>query len=152
MSKCAELFTIHCLPSFWNLCTEKTHNLKNRFEFVSQSEDFKKLSLKDVMKLLNSQDLIVSSEESIFTSVERWILHDKENRLPSFDELTSTVRYSLLSEQYLDNLIKNNQLVINSKRYDDSLSLPGNAILTRKGLLTVKSTSTQGFKPFLSYS
>ena len=30
--------------------------LKNRFEFVSQSEDFKKLSLKDVMKLLNSQE------------------------------------------------------------------------------------------------
>jgi len=115
----SNVFSIRTLANMF-VCAElelrANKYINDRFEFVSQSEDFKKLSLKDVMKLLNSQDLIVSSEESIFTSVQRWILHDKESRLSSFDELTSTVRYSLLSEQYLDNLIKNNQLVINSKR------------------------------------
>ena len=94
----------------------KAHNfLLERFEMVNTTEEFLKLDHKELSKYLSMDDIIVKSEESIFECILRWINVDSDKRSPYFDNLIPNVRFALLSEQYLNNQIKSNNLVKSSK-------------------------------------
>jgi len=85
-----------------------------RFEIVSQTDEFLKLAAKEVKKFLSMDDIIVKSEESIFECILRWIRVDEENRRTHFDDLIETVRFPLVTEHYLQSEILKNEYVTNS--------------------------------------
>jgi len=88
----------------------KAHNfLLERFELVSKTEEFLKLSSCEVLKFLSMDEIMVKSEESIFECIIRWIEVDRESRSKHFDELISAVRFPLLSEHFLNSEMISNE-------------------------------------------
>ena len=93
----------------------KAHNfLLDRFEIISDTDEFLKLEPKLLVKYLGMDDIIVKSEESIFECITRWVDQDPDQRSQHFDSLITTVRFPLIPEQYLNNHIKSHKLVKSS--------------------------------------
>ncbi|XP_065841023.1 kelch-like protein 3 [Oscarella lobularis] len=68
---------------------------------LAQMDEFRRLSLEHVSRLLTSDELAVAREEEVWDIVLQWIQHDKENRKSSIGELAKSVRFSLIPEQFV---------------------------------------------------
>lgn len=66
-----------------------------------QNQEFLQLSLDQMLILLASNDLNVTSEEHIFHAVINWINHDILNRKSTIAQLLSFVKLPLLSPSFL---------------------------------------------------
>ncbi|XP_077300626.1 kelch-like protein 25 [Arctopsyche grandis] len=71
------------------------------FETLHKTQDFLNLPVSTVMEILNSDDLIVPSEEDVFNSVKSWINYDDASRKNDLAQLMNSVRLSLLSMEFL---------------------------------------------------
>ncbi|KAM9361216.1 kelch repeat and BTB domain-containing protein 12 [Symphorus nematophorus] len=86
--------------------------LRQHFVQVCQSEEVLELEAHQLGKLLTSDDLNVSREETILDVVLRWVKHntllDGEVRIPHLPELLRKVRLPLINPDYLREAIKRN--------------------------------------------
>ncbi|XP_077294579.1 kelch-like protein 7 isoform X2 [Arctopsyche grandis] len=73
------------------------------FETLHKTQGFLNLPLFNLMEILKSNDLIVSSEESVFNAVKLWVNHDDANRKSDLALLMRSVRLSLLSMEFIVN-------------------------------------------------
>ena len=84
------------------------------FSKVSNSEEFLKLEVDQVMELLGRDDLKIETEEQIFDAVVRWIEYDSKDRSKYMANLLSLVRLPLLSPPLLADKVKVNPLICQS--------------------------------------
>nr|XP_039267693.1 kelch-like protein 28 [Styela clava] len=75
--------------------------INQNFEEISKLDEIHDLPVKYLIKILSSDDLNVSSEESVFQILESWIMWDVEARKINLPRLLKCVRLSLLSATYL---------------------------------------------------
>lgn len=78
------------------------------FSKVSRQDEFVALSLSQVVELVRCDDVRVDSEEDIYESVTRWINHDEDKRIEHSDMLYNYVRFPILSQKFLREVVTNN--------------------------------------------
>lgn len=90
--------------------------LKQHFVQVCQNEEVLELEAHQLAKLLTSDDLNVSREETILDVVLRWVKHspltDGEIRFPHLPELIRKVRLPLIDHEYLRETMKRNTALL----------------------------------------
>lgn len=90
----------------------KTANLytNDHFMEVIKNQEFLMLSADDVATLLQSDDLNVSSEESVFDALLRWLEHEPKTRQQEASRLLAFVKLPLLSPAFLTDHVENNEM------------------------------------------
>ncbi|XP_077289483.1 kelch-like protein 25 [Arctopsyche grandis] len=73
------------------------------FETLHKTQGFLNLPLFSVIEILESNDLFVSSEESVFNAVKLWVNHDDANRKSDLAQLMRFVRLSLMPLEFFAN-------------------------------------------------
>ena len=68
---------------------------------LAETDEFRRLSLEHVSRLLASDELAVSREEEVWDIAMKWFQHDEDNRKSTMEILTKSIRFSLLSEQFV---------------------------------------------------
>jgi len=106
----------------------RAHNyMLERFEMVCKTEEFIKLDVDEVLKYLKMDDVIVKSEDSILNCITRWIEKNPDKRTEHFDLLISAVRFPLLTDHSLNQLLQDNPYVkistVAQKEIKESLQL-----------------------------
>ncbi|CBY19239.1 unnamed protein product [Oikopleura dioica] len=96
---CPELFTASL-----NFIKKNSLNILNEQEFLE-------LGLKDVLRLLEYDDLVVPNEEAVFDIVTAWVEHDLDARKSSVAELLRAMRLCHISPTYLAENIEPHHLV-----------------------------------------
>ena len=64
-----------------------------------KTDEFRRLSLEVVSRLLALDELAVSREEDVWDVVMQWIRYDEKNRNSHFEELSKVVRFPLIAER-----------------------------------------------------
>ncbi|XP_076391790.1 kelch-like protein 5 isoform X2 [Megachile rotundata] len=80
------------------------------FMEVTKNQEFLLLSASEVAKLLESEDLNVPSEETIFHALMTWLEYDPENRRKDASRLLSLVKLPLLSPAFIADNIESNEM------------------------------------------
>ncbi|XP_077258848.1 kelch-like protein 5 [Temnothorax americanus] len=80
------------------------------FMEVTKNQEFLLLSADEVAKLLESEDLNVPSEETIFHALVTWLEHDPENRRKDASKLLGLVKLPLLSPAFIADNIESNEM------------------------------------------
>ncbi|XP_076244512.1 kelch-like protein 5 isoform X2 [Calliopsis andreniformis] len=80
------------------------------FMEVTKNQEFLLLSANEVAKLLESEDLNVPSEETIFHALMTWVEYDPENRRKDASRLLSLVKLPLLSPAFIADNIESNEM------------------------------------------
>lgn len=89
--------------------------LRQHFVQVCQNEEVLELEAHQLGRLLSSDDLNVSREETILDVVLRWVKHctlEGEDRIPHLPELLRKVRLPLISPDYLREMMKRNMALL----------------------------------------
>ncbi|XP_071439101.1 ring canal kelch homolog [Hetaerina americana] len=74
---------------------------EQHFMEAVECEEFLSLSSQQVLKLVSSDRLTVSSEEKVFECIVTWVRHDIDERKQYLAELMEHVRFPLLSHEFL---------------------------------------------------
>ncbi|XP_076619748.1 kelch-like protein 5 [Colletes latitarsis] len=90
------------------------YTTKNFME-VTKNQEFLSLSANEVAKLLESEDLNVPSEETIFHALMTWLEHGPENRREDASRLLSLVKLPLLSPAFIADNIESNEMFKDQK-------------------------------------
>lgn len=89
------------------------------FMEVIRNQEFLSLSANEVAKLLESEDVNVPSEETIFHALMTWLQHDSENRCKDASKLLSYVKLPLLSPAFIADHIESNELFRDQRAAQD---------------------------------
>ncbi|XP_068173606.1 kelch-like protein 10 [Antennarius striatus] len=105
--------------------------LMNKFEEVVSSEEFLELSLQELTDILDSDELNVNDEKTVYKATVRWIDHEPEQRTSHLPALLSKARLALssvddiktlMSDPYLSNNTQCLQILENVLRLKHQLS------------------------------
>lgn len=77
------------------------------FESVVSTQEFMKLTVEELISIINDDDLNTSSEEVVSDAVLSWISGDMKNRAQYLEKLFGFVRFPLMKATYLEKLSKN---------------------------------------------
>ncbi|CAI6349429.1 unnamed protein product [Macrosiphum euphorbiae] len=83
--------------------------LKN-YNNIVESNTFLTFSFELMMELLQSDDLC-AEEEKVYESTMTWLKHDLKERLKYLPELIKSIRLSLMSVDYLDSAVQEEDLI-----------------------------------------
>ena len=81
------------------------------FSVVMETDDFMNLNVKQVMKWVSSDDVIVSAEEEVFKGIVKWVSHNRSERQKNFAALLHEVRLISISQEFLFNELINEKLI-----------------------------------------
>lgn len=101
----AETYACHEL---WHIASDYIYM---NFVHVSESEEFKNISLKNLNILLASDDISVENEEKIYEALVRWIYHDIPKRRETFPDMLELIRLPLVSPYYLVDVVEKEELM-----------------------------------------
>ena len=85
--------------------------INSHFSVVMETDDFLNLDVKQVMKWVASDDVIVRAEEEIFQGILKWVCHNNSEREINFPELLRQVRLHSLSHEFIFNELINEELI-----------------------------------------
>ena len=114
-----EICTSNCvdLLIFGNhfVCTKliekaRAYILEHFTEVVTDSNRLSDLEFEEIENLVYSDDISVEKEEVIFETVIKWV-KKSNTRLKYLSELFKAVRLPLLSEEFVENFVKTNELI-----------------------------------------
>ena len=61
---------------------------------LAEKDEFRRLSLEHVSRLLASDELAVSREEEVWDIAVKWFQHDEDNRKSSMEILATSIRFT----------------------------------------------------------
>ncbi|XP_068166107.1 kelch-like protein 10 [Antennarius striatus] len=89
--------------------------LMNKFEEVVSSQEFLELSLQELTDILDSDELNVNDEKTVYEAIVRWINHEPERRTSHLPALLSKVRLALCSKDGIKTLMSDPYLSDNTQ-------------------------------------
>ncbi|XP_065661792.1 kelch-like ECH-associated protein 1 [Hydra vulgaris] len=75
--------------------------LHDNFSLVANGTEFLNLSLEDLIEILSSDEIQVSSEDVVFSALMKWIYFDSSVRLLHFEDLFKCIRFPYLSQKFI---------------------------------------------------
>ena len=75
------------------------------FTKFAETDDFMQLDFNDVLKILSSSELNVTSEQEVFFAADKWMSHDSLQRSRFAEKIFLKIRSHLLSRQTLKRLL-----------------------------------------------
>lgn len=115
-SNCLGVYYFACDLGAEELADHAKRFLRKHFVQVCQNEEVLELESHQLGKLLTSDDLNVSREETILDVVLRWVKHsalmEGELRIRHLPELLKKVRLPLISPDYLREVMKRNMALL----------------------------------------
>ncbi|XP_008181225.1 kelch-like protein 2 [Acyrthosiphon pisum] len=112
-SNCIGINTIADLHSCTKLITSSEIYIHQHFSEVVGDNEFLSLSLEQVIKLISSDRLPVSSDEKVFESVISWVKYDLGSRQCVLSQLMQHVRLPLTSKDYILKKVAEEPLIKN---------------------------------------
>ncbi|GIY31014.1 kelch-like protein 12 [Caerostris extrusa] len=94
-----------------DLFDESNSFVNVHFKAISFQDEFLKLDVEELKKLISSEDLLVESEVDLCDAVLRWLDHDPLGRGPLFPQILSKIRLSLLPYGYLKDVLNCNTII-----------------------------------------
>lgn len=88
---------------------------------VVQSEEFVALEVADLLDIVRSDELNVTTEEAVFEACMRWIKHLEPQRSAQLPQILAEIRLPLLTPQYLADRVATEGLVRSSHQCRDLL-------------------------------
>lgn len=99
--------TYHCA----HMRTKAEAFINRHFESVYLGDEFLSMPLEQLVQLLSSDSVSVSSEETTFRAAVRWVMHDFEGRRAHILPLLRTVRLQLVPTSFIADVIHQHDLV-----------------------------------------
>ena len=84
---------------------------KHHYLDILESEEFLDQDVKDLLQLLQSEELNVQNESQVYESVMKWIKHDMPNRRDKLPLLLEHVRLPLIEAEYLVSHVSSEPLI-----------------------------------------
>jgi len=94
--------------------------IANHFQDISKSEHFLNLDYKQLIELIQRDDLCVNNEKHVFEAVVRWG-NFKESNKQYINEVLKVVRFPLMSYDYLHDVVENHELVRDNENIKELL-------------------------------
>ncbi|XP_018329574.1 kelch-like protein 10 [Agrilus planipennis] len=85
--------------------------MRHFVDISKQNDDILNLSLQDFREIINSDDLNVRSEETVWEAILRWINHDPDTRRKHIVVLMKCIRLGLLDTQFFLEHVKDHPYV-----------------------------------------
>ena len=86
--------------------------IKENFARVwKESEEFVDLSLEQLSSLILSDEILVGSEDDVYSAVMKWINFDVANRKGFLAQLLSSLRHGSLTEHFIKDRLENEPLI-----------------------------------------
>ncbi|KAK7114440.1 hypothetical protein V1264_000499 [Littorina saxatilis] len=101
VDNCVDILNLAELYSLASMSSRARQFILDKFEVVADSEQYFKLTARQMACMLAENSLRVNSEYRLFELVLRWIKNDREGRQPFVADLMSNVRLPLLSGEEL---------------------------------------------------
>ncbi|XP_076009803.1 kelch-like protein 10 [Genypterus blacodes] len=81
------------------------------FTEVCASSEFLKLSVQQLLKLIETDQLLVRDERTVFEAILRWINHSPEERKTYISQILPKVRLALMTPDYFITNVRDNKMV-----------------------------------------
>ncbi|XP_076009808.1 kelch-like protein 10 [Genypterus blacodes] len=91
------------------------------FTEVCASSEFLKLSVQQLLKLIETDKLLVRDERTVFEAVLRWINHSPEERTTYISQILPKVRLALMTPDYIMTNVRNNKMVMCDTECQDTV-------------------------------
>ncbi|XP_075994090.1 kelch-like protein 10 [Genypterus blacodes] len=104
-----------------SLSAEAFHLITQHFTEVSASSAFLKLSVQQLLKLTETDQVLVRDERTVFEAVLRWIDYSPEERKTYLSKILPNVRLALMPPTYFMANVRSNQLVMCDPECQDTL-------------------------------
>ncbi|XP_076009955.1 kelch-like protein 10 [Genypterus blacodes] len=88
------------------------HFILQHFTEVCASSEFLKLSVQQLLKLIETDQLLVRDERTVFEAVLCWINHSPEERTTYISQILPKVRLALTTLDYIMTNVRNNKMVM----------------------------------------
>ena len=102
------------------------------FGKVAEHEEFKQLSLNQLLQVIKRDELNVKCESEVYDAVLRWVRHDPEHRQNKLEHLLSAVRCHFLTPCFLEEQFKYCDLLKMAPSCRDYLSRICQDLITHK--------------------
>jgi len=114
LANCLGIAAFSLLHDLQSLHTTATRFAMDNFAEVWREEEFLSLSVDKVEIFVQSDEISVHSEEDVYEAVTRWIQNDCEERNQYADRLYNYVRFPIISDNFLKNVVMQNSLITSS--------------------------------------
>lgn len=123
----------NCIPIYYfaeryqceDLVVASREFILSNFAAVAETQEFLQLESQEVEKWICRDEIVVSSEDVVFTIILRWIKQGKSERRGKFLELFRHIRLSFVTRSFLQKCVVTNKFVKEStsclKRVKDAL-------------------------------
>ena len=109
-----EIHTSNCVNLFRFASAHHSEQLKkvaksyivDHFTEINETEDFLQLDIDEISEILQEDDLNVCDEFLVLSTVMQWLNRDPEKRLGIVDLLLKYIRFTLLDDTVLDDLLQ----------------------------------------------
>ncbi|XP_075444112.1 kelch-like protein 40 [Ascaphus truei] len=111
LSNCLAIFRLGLMLDCPRLAVSARDFLCDRFNLIARDEEFSQLSPDELIAIISSDSLNIEKEEELFEVVMKWAAKDKENRVKALPVVFESIRFRLISQDYMKNKVEENELV-----------------------------------------
>lgn len=86
--------------------------IKTNFSFVAKHDEFQDLTVEQLSKFLESEELNIVTEDDISSAIIRWVRFDPGKRAVHLGDLIKNVRFSLLTRRHLMDVVLNEEIMV----------------------------------------
>lgn len=128
------------------LCFADTFTQHN-FQEVAESEEFLLLPYGQLLDILSSDELNVSSEELVFKAVIAWVKHNVSERRHHLSSVLQHVRLPLLGPKFLVGVVSTDMLIKSDEACRDLVDEAKNYLLLPEQRLLMQGPRTRPRRP-----
>ncbi|XP_063308860.1 kelch-like protein 40 [Pelobates fuscus] len=144
LSNCLAIFRLGLMLDCARLAVSARDFLCDRFNLISRDEEFYQLGPDELIAIISSDSLNVEKEEDVFEVVMKWAARDKEKRIEALPVIFESIRFRLISPDYLKNKVEKNELVKSNMELLKKLEMVNEAHNGKLPVLKKKSSVKEG--------
>ncbi|CAF4621059.1 unnamed protein product [Rotaria sp. Silwood1] len=123
---------------------------QQHFTDVKESEEFLCLPINQLIDIISSDELNMTSEEDVFNAVMQWISCDLQQRKQYLPKILEHVRFPLMNARFLVNTVSSDPLIRSDQACRDLVDEAKDYLLLPQERLNMQGPRTRPRKPIKS--